>query len=85
MKVKKKQVKIVENKIVELDVNPVREYLKNNSSKKLSINYLKKNIPGNIKKPKIYYYCTNSNFIRKVNPLEVGSGKMNVNVFQYKE
>lgn len=85
MKVKKKKVKQVKNKIVELDVNPVREYLKNNSSKKLSINYLKKNMPDNIKKPKIYYYCTHSNFIRKVNPLEVGSGKMNVNVFQYKE
>jgi len=85
MKVKKKQVNRVENKIAELDVNPVREYLKSNSSKKLSVDYLKKNIPGNIKKRKIYHFCTNSNFIRKVNPLEVGSGKMNVNVFQYKE
>tara|TARA_Y100000389_G_scaffold171572_1_gene179314 strand:- start:3135 stop:3392 length:258 start_codon:yes stop_codon:yes gene_type:complete len=85
MKVKKKQLKKLENKIVELDVNPVREYLKSNTSKKLSIDYLKKKIPGNIKKRKIYHYCTNSNFIRKVNPLEVGSGKINVNVFQYKE
>ena len=85
MKVNKKQVKNAENKILELDINPVREYLKNNSSKKLSINYLKKNLPETIKKRQIYYYCSHSNFITKVKPLFVGSGKINVNVFQYKE
>jgi|TARA_B110000093_G_C12835726_1_gene353080 hypothetical protein len=82
---KKKFKKKVQKEIVELDVNPVREYLKSNCLKKLSINYLKKNLPETIKKRKIYHYCTHSKFIRQVKPFEVGSGRMNVNVFQFEE
>ena len=32
MKVKNKQAKIIKKNIIELDINPVREYLKENSS-----------------------------------------------------
>ena len=45
MKIKQKKTKKDIPKIIELDNNPVREYLKNNPTKILSIDYLQKNIP----------------------------------------
>jgi hypothetical protein len=81
MKVKKHTT--VLKKIVELDINPIREYLKNNQCKKLSVNTLRKLLT--IKRAKVLYYCQNSNNIRKVTPWEVGTCKRDVNVFAYKE
>lgn len=72
-----------EKRIVELENNPVREYLKNNPTKILSINHLKQNLPFSMKKKQIYYYCTNSNFIKRGAPSEVGSGKRELNIFKY--
>lgn len=81
MKNKKKNIKIISKKIVELDNNPVREYLKENSSKKLSVNTLRNNL--SIKKSKALFYCKNSKYIRNVNPCEVGSYKYSLDVFTY--
>ena len=57
MKVKKSKESNNRNpeKIIELDNNPVRDYLKNNPTKILSIHYLKKNLPLRLKKRQIYY------------------------------
>jgi len=85
MKVKHSKKSTKTKKIIELDNNPVREYLKNHPTKILSINYLQKNMQLRLKKRQIYYYCTNSNFIENVNPLEVGSGKTKLNIFRYTE
>ena len=85
MKVKHSKQSTKIKKIIELDNNPVREYLKNNSAKILSIGYLQKNLPLRLKKRQIYYYCTNSNFVEIVKPLEVGSGKTKLNIFRYTE
>jgi len=62
--------------------NIVEDYLKQNPTMKFSI----KSIKNELKLKKIsiaYYYATNSKNIRKVNPLEVGSGKKNLSVFTY--
>ena len=84
MQPRKRSQKTTEiKKIIELDNNPVREYLKNHPTKKLSINYIKKAI--NIKRAKVLYYCINSAYIERVNPWEVGSYKSAVDVFKYKE
>ena len=84
MKIKKKKTNAQEKKITELEINPVRDYLKENPTKKLSIRYLKNHLGVPMKKSKIYYYCTNSNHIKFVSPHEVGSYKQKLNVFQYK-
>jgi len=83
MKVKYSKNSKQTNKIIELDNNIVRDYLKEHNTKKLSLNYLKKALQ--LKKPKVLYYCHNSNHIEQVNPHEVGSYKYQVNVFKYKE
>ena len=75
MKVKHSKHSTTTKKIIELENNPVREYLKNHPTKILSIGYLQRNLPLGLKKRQIYYYCTNSNFIEIVEPLEVGSAK----------
>ena len=71
------------NKIVELESNIVRDYLKEHNTKKLSLNYLRKSLQ--LKKSKVLYYCQNSNHIERVSPHEVGSYKYQVSVFKYKE
>tara|TARA_Y100000992_G_C21210341_1_gene465118 strand:+ start:558 stop:809 length:252 start_codon:yes stop_codon:yes gene_type:complete len=81
MKIKKKNIKTISKKIVELDNNPVREYLKENSSKKLSVKTLRNNL--SIKKRKVLFYCQNSKYIRQVAPREVGSYKYSLDVFTY--
>lgn len=83
MKVKYSKNSTQANKIVELDSNIVRDYLKEHNTKKLSLNSLKKALQ--LKKSKIIYYCQNSNHIERVKPHEVGSYKYQVNVFKYKE
>ena len=84
MKVKHSKKTNQEKKIIELDINPVREYLKENPTKKLSIRYLKTHLTGHMKIRQIYYYCTHSNFIERSKPFEVGSHKTKLNVFNYK-
>lgn len=71
------------NKIVELDNNIVRDYLKEHNSKKLSVNYLKRELK--LKPSKVLYYCLHSNHIQRVIPREVGSYKHQISVFKYKE
>jgi hypothetical protein len=81
MKNKKKTIQ-KEKKIIELDVNPVRDYLQQNPNKKLSVHTLKTIL--SIKKRKIIFYCENSQHIQRVNPHDVGSYKEKLNVFEYK-
>lgn len=81
MKVKKTNNRKVSREVIELDVNPVREYLGSNTNKKLSINSLHKIL--SVKKRKVLHYCQNSNYIRAVSPWEVGSNKHSLNVFTY--
>lgn len=83
MKVKHNKKTKQTQKIIELDNNPVREYLKAYPTKILSIHHLKKNLPETMKKRQIYYYCTHSNFIERAQPIEVGSGKEKLNIFKY--
>ena len=83
MKVKHSKNSKQTNKIIELDNNIVRDYLKEHNTKKLSVNYLKKAL--NIKKSMVLYYCLHSNHIQRVIPHEVGSYKHQINVFKYKE
>ena len=75
MKVKHSKNSTQSRKIVEMENNPVREYLKAHPTKILSIHHLKKNLPETMKKRQIYYYCNHSNFIRRASPHEVGSEK----------
>ena len=85
MKIKKIKKSVQhEKKIIELEVNPVRDYLKENPTKKLSIHYLKTHLTGHMNKRQIYYYCTHSNFIERAKPIGVGSHKTKLNVFNYK-
>ena len=85
MKVKHKKNTTDIPKIVELDNNPVREHLKNHPTKILSISNIQKNVPLQLKKKQVYYYCTHSNFIKRAEPNEVGSHKTKLNVFKYVE
>lgn len=62
-------------------MNIVEDYLAQNSGKKLSLNTIHKNLK--IKKRAIFYYIHNSPHIRKVAPIEVGSGKAKLSVFTY--
>lgn len=82
MKVKYSKNSKQTNKIVELDSNIVRDYLKEHNTKKLSLNSLRKALQ--LKKSKVLYYCQNSNHIEQVSPREVGSYKHSVDVFKYK-
>lgn len=82
MKVKRDKQSNQEKKIVELDNNIVRDFLKEHNTKKLSVNYLKREL--NIKSRKVLYYCQHSNHIEPVKPWEVGSSKHTVDVFKYK-
>lgn len=83
MKVKHSKKTKQTQKIIELDNNPVREYLKAQQGKILSVKYLQKNLPVSLKKRQVYYYCTHSNFIERAQPIEVGSGKEKLNIFKY--
>tara|TARA_B110000037_G_C17051077_1_gene477777 strand:+ start:432 stop:629 length:198 start_codon:yes stop_codon:yes gene_type:complete len=61
--------------------NPVEEYLKINVNKKVSLRYLSKKL--NLKKKNIDYLIHQSKKINKINPIEVGSGKNELNVYTY--
>lgn len=60
-------------------MNPVFAYLNNNIGKKLSINNISKNV--GIKKKAAFYFAFQDSRIRRVNGLEIGSGKNNLSVF----
>lgn len=60
-------------------MNCVEEYLTNNKDLKLSIRTLVKRT--GLKKKQVLYMCCNSNLIRRVNPLEVGSLRYKINTF----
>jgi len=67
--------KFIENNIVE-------DYLKKYPNIKFSIKSIKNEL--NLKKTSTaYYYAINSKNIRKVDPLEVGSGKKKISVYTY--
>lgn len=60
-------------------MNPVFVYLNNNVGKKLSVKKMSKTL--NMQKKAIFYYCFKDSRIRRVNGLEVGTGKCNLSVF----
>jgi len=62
-------------------INPVEEYLENNKDKKLGIDTLKREL--SMKGRSIRYFVSNSEHIRHVEPIEVGSGKEEVSVYTY--
>ena len=61
--------------------NPVEEYLKLNVNKMLSLRTITKNLK--LKKKKTDYLINQSKNIKKVEPIEVGSGKTELNVYTY--
>lgn len=64
--------------IKELEINPVRDYLKTVDNL-LSYRTISKSLK--IKKSKVLYYCENSNFIRPIEYGENGCYRRNVKVF----
>jgi|TARA_Y100000389_G_scaffold204507_1_gene257522 hypothetical protein len=60
-------------------MNPIYDYLENSAGVKLSIKTLSKRL--NMKKKKVLYYCYKDSRIRKVKGLEVGTGKVRLNIF----
>jgi len=64
--------------IKELEINPVRDYLKTTDNL-LSVKNISKSLK--IKNSKVIYYCKNSNFIRPIKYGENGCYKNRVNVF----
>lgn len=60
-------------------MNPVFAYLNNNLGKKFSINNICKN--AGIKKKAAFYFVFQDPRIRRVEGLEIGSGKNNLSVF----
>jgi len=74
-----KQVHIY--KRTQLNSNPLEDYLKNDMGKKLSVKTLHKRL--NIPVKTVFFLIKNSDYIRKVSPLEVGSYKKVINVYTY--
>jgi hypothetical protein len=60
-------------------MNPVYVHLNNNPGKKLSVKTMSKSL--GMRKKDLFYYCFKDSRIRRVNGLEVGSGKRNMSVF----
>lgn len=60
-------------------MNPIYDYLENNAGIKLSVKTLSKRL--DIKKRKVLYYCHQDSRIRKVKGVEVGTGKVGINIF----
>ena len=65
----------------QLDSNIVEDYFLNNPDKKLSAKTLKKRLNISIKDA--LFFANNSDYIKCVDPLEVGSDKNTINVFTY--
>ena len=60
-------------------MNPVFSLLNNNKGIKLGVKNMQKRLK--MKKSAIFYYCFKDSRIRRVNGLEVGTGKCNLSVF----
>ena len=60
-------------------MNPIYDYLENGAGVKLSVKTLSKRL--DMKKRKVLYYCHQDSRIRKVKGLEVGTGKVGINIF----
>ena len=69
--------------IEELDFNPVRDFLINKKGCIYSIKTIAKKL--HLRKRQVYFYLTNSKFILKRLPIEVGSGKYKLNIFSFNE
>lgn len=67
-------MKVIQNNAVEM-------FLKNNPNKIYSLKTLKHKL--NLSKKYTFFLAMNSKKIRKVNPLEVGSGKIKLSAFKY--
>ncbi len=69
--------------IEELDFNPVRDFLLDKKGAIYSIKTIAKKL--HLRKRQVYFYLTNSKFILKRLPVEVGSGKYKLNIFSFNE
>lgn len=63
--------------------NPVEKYFEENKFKKLSVKTLKKKLNLN-KISTVYYYAINGKNIELVTPINIGSQKKKLYVFEYK-
>ena len=70
-------------KIIELEENPVRDFLKNNVGIIYSRRRLAKQL--GMSKNATQFFLTNSNHVRKCDPHEVGSGRDMLAVYTYCE
>ena len=61
--------------------NPVEDFLKANSEKKLSIRTIKKNLNMNYRQ--LFFYIKHSNYIKNIPPHQVGSGCRFLHIYQY--
>lgn len=68
--------------MVTVKENPVEEYLKENSMKKLSLRTIYRDL--NMKRKKTIWLIHQSDKIVNVNPLEVGSNKHFLHVYKYR-
>ena len=60
-------------------MNPVFTLLNNSRGTKLSVKKMAKTL--NLRKREIFFYCFKDSRIRRVNGLEIGTGKCNLSVF----
>ena len=67
--------------IIELQDNPVLEYLKERPHHILSDKTISRVLK--IKRSKVHYYIENTKYITSPNPFLVGSSKDTLNVYQY--
>ena len=65
--------------MVNLNENPIEDYYCINRNKKLSLKKVSKKL--NIKFREGIFLANNSNILKKVNPLQVGSGKKSILIF----
>lgn len=70
-------------KIVKLTHNPVQDFLMQNKGKKLSIKTIKKNLKLNYRE--LFFYIKNSDYVKNVPPIEVGSGSKFLHIYQYEK
>ena len=62
-------------------MNLVEDYLAENKNRKLSFNTLYRRL--DISRRSVRYYIRTSEHIKRVDPLEVGSGKTTISVYTY--
>ena len=67
--------------IIELETNPVRDYIKSYPNVIFSRKALANKL--NLHKRQVTYYAENSSMIRRCESIEVGSGKSKLNIYTY--